>query len=438
MIKCFSFNGEFYKEGKIIYSFEEIYESLRGNEKYIAPIPVDAMVALIDAYGKAISKDKSLLKEEGVPFLSFYLKKNNLYNIIDLNIKNKSFLDKFIEVEDKKYIKAQKRGLVCHWIAANVPTLGIYSIFQSILCRNSNLVKVPEESINILIKLLKPIREIKINFGGVEYLGIDILKNICIVNFSSSSIESNTEMSKMADCRVFWGGEEGLRVIRKLPQKTTCKDIIFGPKYSFAVFEKEVLESSDLEKHLESLALDIIAFNQRACSSPHVLFIEKSSLTIEEVCNKFINIFKKFMKRYHENYINTGVTSSIVNIRGEYALDLNKMLYCSQDLQYTILLNNDFKLEEPIGGRTIFMKEVNEVFEIEKLITPRIQTVGIAFKSKERAIKLAEALTNLGVDRIVKVGYMSLYDNPWDGTFPLNELVRWCSLNINGMIENEG
>lgn len=434
MIKCYSFNGEFYKEGKVIYSFEEIYESLRKNEKYIESIPVDAIIALIDSYSKAVSKDKNLLKEEGVPFLSFYLKKNNLCDIMNLNIKNKDFLDKFIEVEDKKYIKAQKRGLVCHWIAANVPTLGIYSIFQSILCRNSNLVKVPEESINTLIELLKPMREVKIIFRGIEYLGIDILKNICIVNFLKSNIEMNTEMSKIADCRVFWGGEEGLKAIKKLPQKTTCKDIIFGPKYSFAIFGKDALESGDLEKYLEGLALDILAFNQRACSSPHVLFIEKSSLHIEEVCKRFINTFKKVIKRYPKDYIDIEVASSVINKRGEYALDLHKMLYCSKDFQYTVLLNKDFKLEEPIGARTIFIKEVDEVFDIEKLITPRIQTVGIAFKSEEKAIKLANVLTNLGVDRIVKVGYMSLYDNPWDGTLPMNELVRWCSLNINGMI----
>ena len=438
MIKCYAFDGEFYKEGKAIYNFKEIYESLKESEKYIQSIPIDAVIALIDAYSKALSKDKNLLKEEGVPFLSFYLKKNNLSNIIDLNIKNKKFLDEFIEVEEKKYIKAQRRGLVCHWIAANVPTLGIYSIFQAILCRNSNLVKVPEESINILIKLLEPLKEIKINFEGIEYLGIDILKNICVVNFSSSNLGASTEMSKIADCRVFWGGEEGLRGIRKLPQKTSCKDIIFGPKYSFAIFEKEALESVDLEKYLESLVTDILIFNQGACSSPHVLFIEKSSFKIEEVCNKFVDMFRKVIRRNPISSINVEETSSIINIRGEYELDLNKMLYCSNDLQYTILINKDLKLEEPVGGRTIFVKEVDDVFEVEELITPRIQTVGIAFKREERAMKLADSLTRLGVDRIVKVGYMSLYDTPWDGTFPINELVRWCSLNINGMIENKG
>ncbi|WP_027623880.1 acyl-CoA reductase [Clostridium lundense] len=434
MVKCYTLNGEFYGEGLSFNDFNHICEMLKRNEEELRYFPVEAILLIINEYSKIISKDKNILKEEGVPFLCFYLKKSNLDKIIELNLKNKSYLDRFIEVENKKFIKAQKRGLACHWMAANVGTLGIYSILQSIICRNSNLVRIPEDCIDLIIKLLKPLKDIEISYEENIYFGKDLLKNICIVNFPSSNLELNKCMSIEADCRVFWGGEEALNSIRSLPQRTNCKDIIFGPKYSFAVFDKDAIESIQLEKYLENLVIDIIAFNQKACSSPHVLFLEKSSISIEEVTQRLIKVFKKVTKRYEVNFLGERTVADIINKRGEYALSLDKMLHCSKGFEYTILIDNEFKLEEPIGGRTIFLKEVDDVFEVEKLITSRVQTVGIAFKNEDRAINFAEKVTKIGVDRVVKVGYMNLYDSPWDGSFVISDMVRWCSLNINGMI----
>lgn len=434
MVKCYTLNGEFYEEGLSFNDFNHICEMLKRNEEVLQRFPVEAILLIINEYSKIISKDKNILKEEGVPFLCFYIKKSNLEKIIELNLKGKSYLDKFIEIEDKRFIKAQKRGLACHWMSANVGTLGIYSILQSTICRNSNIVRIPEGSIDLIIRLLKPLKDIEINYEENTYLGKDLLKNICIVNFPSSNLELNKCMSKEADCRVFWGGEEALNSIRSLPQRTTCKDIIFGPKYSFAVFDKEAIESIQLEKYLESLVIDIVAFNQKACSSPHVLFLEKSSISIEEVTQRLIKVFKKITKRYGVNFLGERTAADIINKRGEYALSLDKMLHCSKGFEYTILIDNEFKLEEPIWGRTIFLKEVEDIFEVKKLITSRVQTVGIAFKNEDRAINFAEKVTEVGVDRVVKVGYMSLYDSPWDGSFVISDMVRWCSLNINGMI----
>jgi hypothetical protein len=113
-----------------------------------------------------------------------------------------------------------------------------------------------------------------------------------------------------------------------------------------------------------------------------------------------------------------------------YGLSLNKDLYCPKGLEYTILINNDFTLEEPIGGRCIFVKQVDNIFDIKKLITRRVQTIGIASKDRSRVLKFADEVTSLGVDRIVSAGIMNIYDSPWDGYYMINELIRWCLINL--------
>jgi len=44
---------------------------------------------------------------------------------------NRNFLDDFISInESESKLKAQPRGIVSHWIAGNVPMLGMLSLVQ--------------------------------------------------------------------------------------------------------------------------------------------------------------------------------------------------------------------------------------------------------------------------------------------------------------------
>ncbi|MCY6484325.1 acyl-CoA reductase [Clostridium aestuarii] len=434
MIECYAFNGQFYKNGLKINSFDEITINLKDNRKILSSMPVEAIVLIMHEYSKKLSSNREILKIQGVPFLSFYLKKNNIKKLLNVSLGKEEYLDKFLEVDDEKYIKAQARGMVCHWVAGNVPTLAIYSAFQAMLCKNSNLLRVPRNSIKDVIKLLNILDDIEIDFEGKIYSSETLLKNICIIYFDSGDKKQNSLMSLQADARVIWGGKDAVDSIACLPKKTTCKDLVFGPKYSFAVFDKTAVESCDFDRYLENLVSDIVAFDQKACSSPQVLFVEKSFVPIEKVGYRLSKIFQKMSKRYIENGIEQYIAAKIINKRGEYGLSLDKTFYSSKGLEYTILIDKDVRLEEPVHGRTIFVKEVDNIFEVVKLITNKIQCVGIASKDKEKVIKFADCVTKSGVDRVTKIGFMNLYDFPWDGSLVLNELVRWCSLNIKGMI----
>ncbi|MBM7870362.1 hypothetical protein JOC70_001847 [Clostridium pascui] len=430
MIECYSLSGEFYESPECFTEFNEIKNKLDNGQEDIKDFPIEAIISLIDEYSKKISRDRELLREEGVAFLTFYLKKNNINKMVDLNIGNKDYLNTFVDVGNGKYMKAQRRGLICHWIAGNVGTLGVYSLVQSLLCRNSNLIRVPKELISITLGLLKPLKEVQVNLNGIYYKGEDLLKAVSIVYFKSDNIKLNNAMSSMADARIFWGGEEALNSVKKLTQKTTCKDIVFGPKYSFAVMDKEAVESIELEKYLERLVMDIITFNQKACSSPHVVFIEKSIISLDEVCNRFVKVFNKISRKYPVKYIDQGAAAKIINKRGEYGLSLDKMIYNSKCFNYTILVNDNTALEDPIGYRTVFLKEVSDVFDIKNLITSKIQTIGIAFSDKNKALSFTEEVTQRGVDRVIALGSMNIYDYPWDGMMVIHELLRWCSLSL--------
>ena len=67
-----------------------------------------------------------------------------------------------------------------------------------------------------------------------------------------------------------------------------CDTIIFGPKYSFSIIDKESIEAENFEQMVSNSIDDITLFNQVACSSPHVYYFEKNRLGL----NKIINLLK--------------------------------------------------------------------------------------------------------------------------------------------------
>ncbi|MGH4138831.1 acyl-CoA reductase [Clostridium sp.] len=434
MINCYELDGNFYKNGIKFEEFLEIDSCLNKNREELHKFPVQVIILIMNEYSKKIASNREILRMEGVPFLCFYLKKNNMEKQLKLNLGNIEYLNDFVQVENEKYIKAQPRGVVSHWIAGNVSTLGIYSVLQSILCKNGNVLRVSKESVSEVYELLKLLDNIVVEYKGITYSSKVILKNIVFIYFDSEDKYLNSQMSLKADVRVIWGGKIAVNALSILPKKTTCKDLIFGPKYSFAVFDKSAIESDDFEEYLENLVTDVIAFKQKACSSPQVLFLEKSKLSLEEIAQMLSLKFEKIIKRYTNLDLEQAIAAKIINKRGEYYLSLDKSLYISKGLRYTILINKQLNLEEPITGRTIFIKEIENIFEVCPLITKNVQTIGIASKNNKNTLDFADKVTFLGVDRVVKIGYMNLYDSPWDGSLVMSELVRWCSLNIRGMI----
>ena len=77
-------------------------------------------------------------------FLPLWLRRANLQTLLRRSLRGKpEALDRFVRLDEKDSIavRAQPRGLAVHWVAGNVPVLGMLSVVQSMLCKNANLGK---------------------------------------------------------------------------------------------------------------------------------------------------------------------------------------------------------------------------------------------------------------------------------------------------------
>jgi hypothetical protein len=432
MIKSYLLDGEF-KE-RSFDDFTEIAEIVNTNRNKLYGLRLNLIIELLTKLGREIIRDKTINTIQGVSYISLWLRKDNLKKICELNYLDSdldldhAYFENFEETENNFELCAQPRGIVCHWVAANIPTLAFFSLIQSILSKNGSVVKVPEENKDIILSILKHLNEIEVEFDGERYSGREIVKSISIVTFDGKHYEDSKKFSLIADCKIIWGSSEAVSAVTALPQKEHCEIISFGPKYSFAVFDREYIESEHFEEALENSVTDIAIFNQMACSSPQVVFFEKSMYSIKEIAQKMKSYFEKLPERLLNQYIPQEMASRIINARGMYLLDENKDILKSDDLAWTIFIDDAINLEEPVQGKCIFIKEIDEVDKVLDLITRKIQAMTVCILNMDKRREFAKAATYRGVDRIVTPGKIHDFDLPWDGILTLNRLVRWVIL----------
>nr|MDO8084548.1 acyl-CoA reductase [Candidatus Sigynarchaeum springense] len=423
MIEIIMHSGEFYHPAhKVIPSIKPLLTTIQAGFEALKRIEKNKVIDLFQKFSENVIKDPTTMGIEGVAFLSSWLRKANMMQIVQKNLKDIAYLDHF--VGEAKRIKAQPRGIACHWIAGNVPTIGLFSLFQSMLVGNANVLRIPPKSHDTMVRLLMVFASTRID--GLA--GADLLKSTAILYYDRTDQKANEELSDIADVRIVWGGEEAVKSITGLPRRAHCEDVVFGPKYSFAVLDREAINSKELSRTLRLLASDIFLFDQAACTSPHVLFCEKAGIDIASIARLLGEEMGKLSKRFPKTEIDQYIMTRIINARAEHALDEDASVFCPPENDWTILVNKRPGLEEPIESRTIFLKEVDSIMDVLPHVTKKVQTVGCAVGDKAKLLAFADAVTFRGVARCVNIGQMHLFDSPWDGILTMSRLVNWVTL----------
>jgi hypothetical protein len=124
-----------------------------------------------------------------------------------------------------------------HWIAGNVPVLGIFSVLMALLTKNACLLKASSKSYEEMVQLLDSFNDVSTK----RVKGKDLAKCVAVVLVDKEDHESQLELSMAADVRIAWGGREAVESIIGMKKKPEAEDIVFGPKYSYAVIGRELL-----------------------------------------------------------------------------------------------------------------------------------------------------------------------------------------------------
>ena len=379
------------------------------------------------------SKNSNLYKlflDNNLGYLIGWLKQNNIEEILNLNLSNFEVLDE-PKLFNKKKIYAAPKGIIVHWIAGNVPILGILSLFQGILTKNKNIVKVPSSFKYILTKILNDITKRTFKIDNKVIKGSSITGSILVVYVDKENRDGHTILSKYADVRYAWGGKEAIESIMQLDKKIDCEDIIMGPKISAALVSRDFLKD---KKNSETLATnitrDVFNFDQLGCNAPHNIYIEKNSkISVKEFAEI---LFEKFKIEANKNKLNNKNPIDTYNILSErvfYSTSNKKEVLFDNNYEFSIFIDYENpKHSSPLYNRSIYLKVVNDINDAANYFPSGIQTIGMAI-SKSSEKYFIKKLINNGALRITKIGKMGLYETPWDGILSINRMVKWVPIS---------
>lgn len=426
MFKCYLSKGSF--EETDVADLHAIADQLNVARADLYRLPLPAIIEFLSKLGKRIIDDGGRFQKEGISYIGLWLRKQNLEEICRINYMNPDVADTYVLIKPHVQMMAQPRGIVCHWIAANIPSLGIFSLVLGLLSKNASLLKIPSENVEFICWILEKLQGISVMWNGTEYSGNTLVNTISLVTFPGEDIALNSGFSMMADCRIIYGGSEAIASISRLPSKETCETIIYGPKYSFGIFDREFINGGEMELAVARCVSDVVAFNQMACSSPHVYFLEKSEKPLREIGDMFAAAFSRVSNALLHQETPTAMIANIINKRAYYLLSQEKDAIFPSNAGWTILLDRGVSLEDPVFGKTVFLKEVESLDSVAECVTRKVQAVTLCIADEEKRRSYSKKLIYNGADRIVLPGTSNEYDQPWDGILSLSRMVRWTIL----------
>ena len=414
-------------------SLRQIIDQLKNEQTWLSSQPIEALIGLIGKVAQKWNTDSAyaFLKDKGLFFLSSWCSTKHLYEIAELGLRgNLNYMDDFYPFpnSDKHYLKANPRGLVCHWMAGNVQILGLFALVQTILTKNVNLLKVSAKDGGVFSTLLQAFEgESFTTESGYTVLGNDLLKTIAVVYFSKNAVSLGEEMSKSATVRIAWGGKEAVETVAGYPAPFDSETVVFGPKLSFAVVAKEELSSwQEAKKLARRVSVDISVFDQTGCASPHNLFIEKKGfISPEQFCEILAEVMPKTELQIRKPRVSPEQIASVHSARGIY--DFKGKVWGDENLSWTILYAEENELSKPVYSRVIMVHAIDDIRDSLKHVDENIQTIGLA-ASLERAKEYATQATAMGAARCPSIGRMLNFEMPWDGIILIDRLIRWNTL----------
>jgi len=382
-----------------------------------AEVSPDEVMTVFEAWAKRLDS-RQLDGVPGIVFLRMWLRRGTLAPIIDRELGPGGINGGWSEY-GRSNCKAFPLGVIGHWPAGNVEIQPILSMTCALLGGNAALVRVPTGLVDLTQCLLEKL---------VESDPAELLTSrIFMAAFAHGRQDLHEAMARSVDGAMIWGGQEAVLQVRALPFPHWARLAVFGPRISVAAMESGAWGDLHVqESWCRRIARDVWQFEQQACSSPQVLFLEKrAGQSITQFVQTLRRAFEAENHAHPRQTIPAALTSDICNARASWLLqDGRHQAFFPAGPDWTLLVGSGPDLPQPIQGKTLMVLEVESLFEPVLKFDGNVQTLGLGIADPEKESQLTSLAGKRGVDRIVKLGRMHVFTSPWDGMDLVRPMVR--------------
>jgi hypothetical protein len=291
----------------------------------------------------------------------------------------------------------------------------VYSLAVSLLVGNANVVRLSQrrsETTDILIDVL----------NAVTARHPAIAQSLAIVSYGHD-LRPSALLSRAADVRVIWGGDQTIETIRALPLAPHATELLFGDRFSLAVLGHDH-DGSD-EELAERLFADAYWFDQMGCSSPRLLVAVGELSAARDRLRRTFSALQAVIERRRYTLELGAVLAKRAHAYGALA-DRPVRAYHEHSNELTVIeldTLHDFDRTHP-GAGLFYAAVVDDLLDLAPFIVRKDQTMTVAGVDEARLAAFVAAVNGGGIDRIVPTGQALEFGRYWDGYDLLAELTR--------------
>src|ERR1700687_1651647 len=277
-----------------------------------ADISPNDVINVFDSWAKSLDT-RELDELPGIVFLRMWLRRGTLEPIIARELGSNGLHAGWTEY-GRAECRAFPLGVVGHWPAGNVEIQPILSMTCALLGGNAALVRIPSGLADLTRWWMDKLVE--------SDPGELLTRRIFMAAFEHDRQDLQEAMARAVDGAMIWGGQEAILQIRGLPFPHWARVAVFGPRISVSAMDAGAWGKPGEQKSwCLRIARDVWQFNQKACSSPQVLFLEKGT---GQSTAEFLSVLRRAFEaenRVHPRRTITGaLTSAICQARASWLM----------------------------------------------------------------------------------------------------------------------
>ncbi|MFJ2165018.1 acyl-CoA reductase [Streptomyces griseofuscus] len=314
-------------------------------------------------------------------------------------------------------------GLLVHIAPGNAAAVAPLSVVEGLLAGNVNVLKTSGSDTALALDLLAAL-------AAADPSGL-IAERVIALRFPSARRDWLETLCGQADAIAVWGGEEAESAVRELAPPG-CRVVAWGHRISFAYLTRAAAAEDGL---LDALAEDVCRFEQQACSSPQVVYLDTEDT--EEVfafAGRFAERLAKVSGARPAPRPGSAELAEITTVqqlaRLEQHLGLTRV-FTADDGSWRVLADTRSALAASPLHRSVWVKPLPR-HRITGTLRPMrryLQTAAVGGGRADVAA-LSRALFAAGVTRVTPVGSMldGYEGEPHDGVYALQRYSRRVSV----------
>ncbi|WP_405575515.1 hypothetical protein OG317_36490 [Streptomyces sp. NBC_01167] len=309
-------------------------------------------------------------------------------------------------------------GLVVHIAPGNAATVAPLSLIEGLLAGNVNVLKTSSADTLLAPHLLAELVE-------QDSTGT-LAERVIVLSFPSTRQDWLRLMCAPADAVAVWGGESAVAgVADHVP--AGCRLVEWGHKISFAYLTRDSWAD---EATLTALTDDVCLFEQQACSSPQVVYLDTEDAgELHAFCDRLTAALTTrpapaAQELDPAEYAELTTTEHLARL--EEHLGYTRVL-AAPDRTWRVIADIRPTLTASPLHRTIWVKPLPRKHVIATLRPMRryLQTAGLA-GSRTDIAELSALVLAAGVTRVTPLGAMTVgySGEPHDGVYALQRYSR--------------